>query len=294
MTIRYNDKKKAWDVFHSARHPISKQPITLRRVASTEAGARKIEKELIRKISERMSEETSPSWRQAVHEFLNDCRTRDLTAHSIHDYQTGLERYTFGPWSNKRVREITTQNIWDLIKAGPVTDKSRAHQKNVFKFIRAVFGFAVQRGYILRNPCPIIKFKLGEKVKKVLTEDQVRSFLHRARDMGVEWYPIWAAALYTGMRNGELFALTWDKINLDDRLITVSSSWSIKDGFKSTKSGHDRIVEIAPQLMDLLRELKLKSGESEFRPENSGCFSWAWDSLPFDSMTSEQRGLLSF
>ena len=38
----------------------------------------------------------------------------------------------------------------------------------------------------------------------------------------------------------------------------------MKDGFKSTKSGHDRIVEIAPPLMDLLRELKLKSGGSAF------------------------------
>ena len=47
-------------------------------------------------------------------------------------------------------------------------------------------------------------------------------------------------------------------------MITVSSSWSIKDGFKSTKSGHDRIVEIAPPLMDLLRELKLQSGGSKY------------------------------
>lgn len=264
MTIRYNEKKKNWEAFHSARHPITKQPISLRRMANTEAEAKKIERELIRKVRERLIEEASPSWRRVVDEFLEDCRARDLTEHSIHDYKTGLEKYTYITWSNKNITDITTQNVWDLIKKGPITEKSRAHQKNVFKFIRAVFGFAVQRGYIQRNPCPVIKFKLGEKVKKVLTEDQVRNLLHRAKEMGVEWYPLWAGALYTGMRNGELYALTWDKVNMDDRLITVSTSWGIKDGFKSTKSGHDRMVEIATPFMEVLRELKLKSGGSSF------------------------------
>jgi integrase len=264
MTVKYNKEKGFWEAYYSARHPITRQPITLRRVAETEAAARKLERELIRRIQERLIEEASPSWRKVVAEYLEDCRARDLTEHSIHDYQTGLERYTFGPWSNKRINEITTQNIWDLIKTGPVAEKSRAHQKNVFKFIRAVFGYAVQRAYIQRNPCPVIKFKLGEKVKRVLTEEEVRRFLHQAKEMGVEWYPIWAGALYTGMRNGELYALTWDKVNMEDRLITVSTSWSMKDGFKCTKSGHDRLVEIAAPFMEVLRELKLKSAGSPY------------------------------
>jgi integrase len=264
MSIKYNEKKKVWEAFHSARHPITRQPITLRRQAETEAEAKKIERELIRTVRGRLIAEASPSWRKVVTEFLEDCRNRDLTQHTVHDYRTGLERYTFGPWSNKTIRDITTQNIWDLMKLGPVTEKSRSHQKNILKFIRAVFEFATKQKYIPSNPTPIIKFKLGDKVKKVLTEDQVRTLLHRAREMGVEWYPIWAGALYTGMRNGELYALTWDKVNMEDRLITVSRSWSMKDGFKCTKSGHDRMVEIAAPFMEVLRELKLKAAGSEY------------------------------
>lgn len=122
----------------------------------------------------------------------------------------------------------------------------------------------MQRGYIQRNPCPVIKFKLGDKIKRVLTEEQARQLLRRAKEMGVEWYPIWAGAIYTGMRNGELYALTWDRVNFDDRLITVSVSWSMKDGFKCTKSGHDRLVEIPLPLVEVLKELKLKSGGSPY------------------------------
>jgi integrase len=62
------------------------------------------------------------------------------------------------------------------------------------------------------------------------------------------------------MRSGEMFALTWDKVNLEMRQIKVDCSWNNKDGFKSTKSGDDRMVEIAPALLPILKELKLKQG----------------------------------
>jgi integrase len=107
-----------------------------------------------------------------------------------------------------------------------------------------------------------MKFQVGEKIKKVLTEEQVRHFLHQAQILRWEWYPHCAIAVYTGMRNGELYALTWDKVNFENEQMLVDSSWNNKDGFKSTKSGDDRMVDIAPNLVPLLKELKLASGDT--------------------------------
>ena len=61
-----------------------------------------------------------------------------------------------------------------------------------------------------------------------------------------------------------LYALTWDKVNLEQRLIKVDSSWNNKSGFKDTKSGDDRIVEIAPELVFILKNLKMQSFDSPF------------------------------
>jgi len=264
MTIKYNETKKIWEAYHSARHPISRQPITLRRQATTEAEAKKIERQLIRRVADRLMEASCPSWKRLIREFLEDCRVRDLTNHSISDYRTGLEAYTFEPWSNKRIRDITTEDIRRLVKEGPIALKSQGHQKNLFKFIRAAFTFAIEHGYLSRNPCPRIKFKSEKKIKRVLTEEQVKQLLQAAKGTDSEWYEIWAGAVYTGMRNGELFALKWDKVNLPERLILVSTSWSKLDGYKSTKSGDDRHVEIAAPLLAVLKELKLKSGGNSF------------------------------
>ena len=135
----------------------------------------------------------------------------------------------------------------------------------MLKFVRAIFNYAAETGVIHRSPVPHMHFRTGGKIKRVLTEQQIRIFLEKAKAFNHEWYPIWVTALYTGMRNGELFALTWDKVDLENRKILVSSSWNRKDGHKDlTKSGEDRIVEIAPTLLTILKELKLNGYGSVF------------------------------
>jgi integrase len=132
------------------------------------------------------------------------------------------------------------------------------------KYIRGAFNFAFEKGYINKNPTPTMKLKVGDKIKKVLTLVHVKTLLTQAKIMNSEWYPIWATAPYTGMRNGELYALTWDKVSFENRKIVIDSSWNNKDGFKGTKSGDDRIAEIVPELLILLKERKLSEIDSKF------------------------------
>lgn len=186
-----------------------------------------------------------------------------MTTKTVENYYLCLKAHTFEAWGNRCVDTITTEEIRTLIKSR-VGDKAASHQKNVLKFIRGVFKYALELGVINRNPAPDMKFRTGDKIKRVLTEPQAQTLLNRAKEYDWEWYPHVAMALYSGMRNGELYALTWDKVNLDERTMLVDSSWNKLDGFKSTKSGDDRVVEIAPPLLPMLKELKLKSSDSHF------------------------------
>lgn len=264
MGKKLNPKTGKWEAWYVARHPETRQPVSRRKTGlKNEREAARAEKALMKQVLELFSEHRSPKWQASVDEFLEDCRQRNLTEHTIHDYRSSLVKYTFEPWASKRIDQVSTADIQELMR-GPIRQRSQWQQKNVLKFIRGVMKFGVQRGYIQRDPTPQMKFKTGKKLKKVLTEEQARTLLTQARDMDVDWYPIWAMALYTGMRNGELFALTWDKVNLNDRLILVNCAWNSRDGFKSTKSENDRLIEIAPPLIPILKELKISSDGSPF------------------------------
>lgn len=91
-----------------------------------------------------------------------------------------------------------------------------------------------------------------------MTYEQAKTLLKKGRELNWEWYPHVFLALYTGMRSGELYALKWSQISFEARQIKVDCGWNVKDGFKSTKSGDERLVEISLDLLKFLKQLKRK------------------------------------
>jgi integrase len=192
------------------------------------AEAKRVHNELVLQVERKINEAIVPTWPLVVEQFLKACLERDISRKTVENYAVCLEAHT-GAWEKRLVDSITTEEVRALIKER-VGDKATSHQKNLLKFIRGAFTYAVEAGVLQRNPTPQMKFRLGDKIKKVLTEEQIRVLLNRAKELDSEWYPHWALALYTGMRNGELFALTWDKVNLDNRQILVDSSFKLQSG----------------------------------------------------------------
>ena len=259
MGIKLNKELNTYVVSYSKRHPVTRRPYSARRIGiQTKAKANRVLAELIIQVERKIHETVMPSWPTLVAEYIEDLSGRDVSIKTVDSYRLCLEAHTCSEWEERLIDSITAQEIRELIKA-KVGHRSASHQKNVLKYIRGAFTFAVDKAYLNRNPTPAMKFQIGNKIKKSLTEEQVNILLTQAKLVDSRWYTIWCAALYTGMRNGELYALTWDKVNLETSKILVDSSWNNKDGFKDTKSGDDRIVEIAPNLLIILKELKLRN-----------------------------------
>ena len=264
MGFKPDSKKKGtWLVWYSKRHPVTGAPIQLRRTGlRSKAEARKAEAQLIIEVENKIRRKVMPSWAVWVQDYRKHLIERSLTVKTVENCWLCLRAHTFPEWSARLVDSITPQEIRELIQ-NKLGHRSPSHQKSILKYIRGAFRYAVEAGHIQHNPTPEMKFRTGDKIKKVLTEEQVALFLNRAREYSIQWYPHWCLALYTGMRNGELYALTWDKVSFERSQILVNTSWNNKDGFKDTKSGDDRIIQIAPQLMELFREWKLQSPAPE-------------------------------
>ncbi len=260
MGIKYDSTTNTWRAFFSKRHPSRKiPPVSLRRKGfRTQAEARRAERDLVAEVELRLHRKVVPAWSNLINSWQEDALNRGLSKKTIQNYILNLKAYTLPKWEDRLIDSISTQEIRDVI-LNDLCEKSKHQKHAVLKFIRCIFQHGVDLGVIQRNPAPKMKFTFGDKLKEVLTEEQVRILLNQAKVMDVEWYPHWTMAVYSGLRSGELYALTWDKVNLEDRTIKVDTAWNSKDGFKSTKSGNDRLVEIAPPLLTVLKELKLQS-----------------------------------
>lgn len=264
MGIKFDELTKTHVVSYYKRHPKTGVPVrACRKGIKTKAEASRVYAELVIQVEQKLHEKVIPKWSTLLEDYRKASLEKGMTEKTVENYYICLKAHTLEAWGDRCVDTITTEEIRALIKAR-VGDKAPSHQKNVLKFIRGMFKYALEIGVMTRNPTPDMKFRTGDKIKRVLTEPQVEILLNKAKEYNWEWYPHVAVALYTGMRNGEIYALTWDKVNLDERKMLVDSSWNKKDGFKPTKTENDRMVEIAPPLLPLLKELRLKSADSNF------------------------------
>jgi len=129
----------------------------------------------------------------------------------------------------------------------------------VLALLRSMLNLAVEHKWLHVAP----KVKLPKKEERdylwLRSEDDMRRLLEEARAME---YPglmeMYAAALYTGMRVGELSGLRWSDIDFESRLITVQRSFA-----ETTKSSRIRRVPIMGPLLPLLRAWRLSGYHRE-------------------------------
>lgn len=254
--IKYDLKTNKWIAFYSKRDPITKVPKVLRKTGiKTKAHAKRAEQELIVKIHSFLMKKKVPTWKESVESFKKHGIESEISIKTVEDRDITLKAHTFSVWADRLINSFTPQEIRNLINER-LGHRFPSTQKNLLKCIRGVFEHAFEEGHVLRNPTPKMKFNIGNKLTSVLNEQEAKYLLKMAKEYESEWYPHWAFALMTGMRNGELYALTWEKIDLIKRQIRVDTSWNNKDGFKTTKSGDHRIIEIAKDLDPIIAKLK--------------------------------------
>lgn len=253
-----------WLVQVAKRHPITRRQIQKRKsnIPSQKEAYRERDRLLI-EVDRELRVEGKPNWQEAIEKWKVQASEKGMMAQSIRDYSSSLASNTFGKWQFRAINEITTDEIRKLILEDS-KHLAEGTRKNLHKHLRSIFHFALERDWVNRNPVPVIKFKRAEKLRGVLSQQEATHLLNLAKESRHPWYPHWATALATGMRSGELYALTWNKIDLEQRLIKVDQAWNRLDGLKSTKSGHDRIVEFPHWLLPILRDLKLSCGGSDF------------------------------
>jgi len=126
---------------------------------------------------------------------------------------------------------------------------------NHLTHLTANLNLAHDLGWLARVP-RIRKPKIiaaTEDYSFLRSDEEISRFLNAARKHGERVFNLYATAIFTGLRQGELAGLKWDDVDLEAELINVRRSF---DG--PTKNKKTRYVPIAPELVLLLKQWRLK------------------------------------
>lgn len=179
--------------------------------------------------------------------------------------------------------EISRKEARELLYGVKAQGKKHAFCKHLKSVINTIYTWGIDEGIIKGvREAPVYGVELEkereETTPEILTIEQIRTLLRKAREQGHPWYPIWVAAVFTGCRSGELQEIKRMDIEIIPPeeaekqegipvyhrrygLIRIRRNWNTRlKAIGPTKAGYWRTVPISSELYRFLTvELNLNS-----------------------------------
>ncbi len=265
----------------------------------TEREALQAEKKLVRDLMTELGklEAAGMRWKEVIERWV---RHQELYGSgkyaptTLIDYASLLRKWT-AAWMNRPACEINRADGRDVLFQAREEGKKHSFCKHLKSVIHTVYTWGITERFItgvLDSPVRGIELERdrAEKVPEILTLNEIRTLLQKAREQGHPWYPIWVSAVFTGCRSGELQELKRGDIEIISReeaikqdslpfqqrrygLIRVRRNWNARlKAVGPTKAGYWRTVPVSSQFYWFLiheREIEKMQPEDYILPHFS-------------------------
>ncbi|MCR2775488.1 site-specific integrase [Enterobacter hormaechei] len=152
-------------------------------------------------------------------------------------------------------RELLTG--YQTLKKGHKTVKKGRSSVTVNNYMTVMYGlfqFAVENGYISRSPMTgMSPLRESRPDPDPITRDEFPRLIDACHHQQSK--NLWAIAVYTGLRPGELCGLAWEDVDLKAGTVTVRRSLTQKGKFTlpKTDAGTNRVIHLITPALDAFR-----------------------------------------
>jgi len=173
-----------------------------------------------------------------------------------------LKKWDLNKLCVKTARDDVSSALLRGIKA---ENKSKATAEKRIKFLKAFLNYCVMKGWADINPMDKVSLGMSAEVSNRaprIQREKIQKLVSRLDSEPLVFQAAILLALSTGIRSGELRALTWDAINFDTAELHVrqavahNTTTVIKQ--PKTKRGN-RILPLPQTAVSILRKHKLRS-----------------------------------
>ena len=139
-------------------------------------------------------------------------------------------------YQQKRLSEITYRGT-------PYRPASINRELEVMK---RIYNLAIREDMVVKNPCwKVTRLPERNARDRVLSPEEFERLI---RELPRHAADIVTVAYYTGMRAGEIFGLTWDRVNMKEGYFNLTQ--------KDTKTGEARYVYFSSPVREILERLR--------------------------------------
>ena len=150
---------------------------------------------------------------------------------------------------------------------------------NIHRVLSNALSTAVDQGYMQRNPCAKAKVPKVSKAKISFLTDEETAVMIKASEkvQSDNLRTLIVLGVTSGMRRGEMLALSWANVDLDGHTVTVEQTLDEAGGvlrLKRPKSESGlRTIEIPKMTVETLRQHRVRQGEYRLK---LGCRDNDW------------------
>ena len=200
------------------------------------------------------------SWVEAARSGIVRTRSgQPYKPSALRSYEAALRLTLIPAFGNRRLSAITRNQIQDLIDDMARRGLAPSTIHNAVLPLRAIYRRAQEREEISVNPTAKLALPRDRRSRDRVAEPRELEALLAA--LQPSYRVLWSAAVYAGLRRGELQALRWNAIDLKAGVLRVEHSWDRVAGLVSPKSrSGERSVPIPGALAHELREYRLRQG----------------------------------
>jgi integrase len=179
-------------------------------------------------------------------------------------YEQALRTKVLPELGPLRLSAVNRAAVQDLVDQLVASGLSPSTVRNAVLPLRAIYRRALVRSEVLVNPTLGLALPAPRGRRDRIAHPAEAKALLDA--LSPEDRPVWATALYAGLRRGEIRGLRWQDVDFDRGLIRVEQSWDDKEGPIEPKSraGRRRVPLAKPLRVQLAaHRLRSRGGEDQ-------------------------------
>ncbi len=196
--------------------------------------------------------------REAFEDFLK--ARKGLKANTLRDYRYCMDRY-FADWQSRPLISITKDKVAERHSELGKTSPARANL--AMRFLRALFNFSIRQyePHVVENPVKHLSWTRAwyriERKQTYIKQHDLKKWFEAVMVLGKDpaaedregMRDYLLLLLLTGLRRQEAAALTWERVDLKARTLTVTD----------TKNREDHTLPLSDFLDDLLERRRAQS-----------------------------------